>query len=113
VASKAIGWELEMKKMLRRVQKWLWDVPGLSCQEATRLAAHGMDRPLILGERARLLLHTLLCAYCKNYVRQLGLLRTWARRFGAPNFPSIDDGMPPASASRVKKRLESESSRAE
>jgi hypothetical protein len=113
VASKPIGWKFEMKRMLRRVQKWLWDVQGLSCQEATRLAAHAMDRPLILGERARLLLHTLLCTYCKNYARQLRLLRKWARRFGAPNSPSINDDMPAASASRIKKRLESETSRAE
>jgi hypothetical protein len=99
--------------MLQRVQKWLWNVQGLSCQEATRLAAHAMDRPLILSECARLLLHTLLCTYCKNYARQLRLLRKWARCFGATNSPSIDEGMPEASASRIKKRLESETSRPE
>ena len=93
--------------MLRSIQKWLWDVQGLTCREATRLAARTMDQPLTISERFRLFLHGLLCAYCRNYARQLRLLRRWARRLGAPNAPSRT-GMPAASAARIKKRLDSE-----
>jgi hypothetical protein len=99
--------------MLRRVQKWLWDARGLTCREATRLAARAMDQPLTISERVRLLVHSLLCGYCRNYARQLALLRKWARRLSAPNAPSLEPGMPAVSASRIKKRLASETSRTE
>jgi hypothetical protein len=93
--------------MLRSIQKWLWDVQGLTCREATRLAARTMDQSLTISERVRLFLHGLLCAYCRNYARQLRLLRRWARRLSAPNAPSSGPGMPAASAARIKKKLDS------
>ena len=40
--------------MLRRALESLWALQRLTCREATRLAAHAMDRPLTLGERLRL-----------------------------------------------------------
>lgn len=105
--------KVEVMATLRWVQKWLWDVHGLTCQEATRLAARAMDKPLTIGERVRLFLHGLLCGYCRNYARQLRLLHQWARRVGAPNAPSVGPGMPAASTARIKRKLESEISRAD
>ena len=102
-----------MIAMLRWVQKWLWDAYGLTCQEATRLAARAMDQSLTIGERVRLFLHSLLCSYCRNYVRQLRLVRKWARRVSVPNAPSVGPGMPAAATARIKRKLDSEISRAE
>ena len=97
--------------MLRRAQKWLWDAQGLTCQEATRLAARAIDHPLTVVERLRLLLHNLLCAYCRTYARHLRCMRKWARRLDAPNVPPSRAGMPTAMASRLKQRLDGEISR--
>ena len=94
--------------MLRTIQKWLWDVQGLTCREATRLAARTMDQPLSMSERVRLFLHGLLCTYCGNYARHLRLLRRWTLRLSAPNAPSSGPGMPAASAARIKKKLDNE-----
>jgi hypothetical protein len=94
--------------MLRSIQKWLWDVHGLTCREATRLAARAMDQPLTIGEHVRLFLHGLLCAYCRNYARQLRLLRKWARSLSAPKVPSSGPAMPAGSAARIKEKLDNE-----
>jgi hypothetical protein len=82
--------KVEVMATLRWVQKWLWDVHGLTCQEATRLAARAMDKPLTIGERVRLFLHGLLCGYCRNYARQLRLLHQWARRVALPTLRPSD-----------------------
>lgn len=97
--------------MLRRVFDWLWHLQGLTCREATRLAAHAMDRPLTFGERVKLSTHGLLCSYCRKYMRQLRLLRRWVRHANDPDVSPPGSGMPSASAARIKKRLESEISR--
>jgi len=98
--------------MLRRALERLWVLQGLTCREATRLAAHAMDRPLTLRERLKLSLHNLLCSYCRNYSRQLRLLRKWVRHANGRNADSPEPLIPAASAFRIKKKLESEISRA-
>jgi len=99
--------------MLRRVLDRLWDLQGLTCREATRLAANAMDRPLTFRERVKLSMHGLLCSYCRNYVRQLRFLRKWVRRMSPPDATSPGAELPSASVSRIKKRLKSEISRIE
>ena len=94
--------------MLRRVQKWLWDAQGLTCQEATRLAARAIDHRLSLAERLRLLLHNLLCVYCRTYARQLRWMRKWARRLDALKVPPSGADLPTAMASRLKEKLHGE-----
>jgi hypothetical protein len=103
----------QVTEMLRHVLDWLCHLQGLTCREATRLAAHAMDRPLNFSERVKLFMHGLLCSYCRNYMRQLRLLRKWVRRLSDPDVSPLGTGMPSASASRIKKRLESEISRAQ
>lgn len=94
--------------MIQQVLDWIWEIQGLTCREATRLSASAMDRPLTIRERGNLFIHRLLCGYCRNYRRQLRLLRKWTRRLGRPDVPTGAAGMPSASASRIKKRLMSE-----
>ena len=47
----------------------------LSCKEASRLLSQSMDREMSVGELARLRLHLTLCDACRNFSRQLELLR--------------------------------------
>jgi hypothetical protein len=99
--------------MLRRVLDGLCAIQGLTCREATRLAANAMDRRLAFRERMKLCLHKLLCSYCRDYGRQLRFLRKCLRRLSISDHPPSVPEIPPASASRIKKRLESEISRSE
>jgi hypothetical protein len=97
--------------MLRRVLDWLWDLQGLPCREAIRLAANAMDRPLTFRERVKLSMHGLLCSYCRSYMRQLRFVRKWVRRMSAPDASPSSTELPTVSASRIKKTLEREISR--
>ena len=98
----------EVTEMLGRVLDWIWDLQGLTCREAARLAANAMDRSLTFRERVKLFMHGLLCSYCRNYRRHLRFLRKWVRRMSDPALSPLETRMPSASASRIKKRLESE-----
>jgi hypothetical protein len=103
----------QVTRKLRRVVDRLCLLQGLTCREATRLAAHVMDRSLTCRERVGLFLHCVLCSYCRNYVRHLRLLRKWMRRLDGLNASSPGHRMRAVSACRIKKRLESEISRVE
>jgi hypothetical protein len=94
--------------MLRRILEWLWNLHGLTCQEAVRLAARALDRRVTVRERLQLSFHSLLCRYCRNYRRQLCWLRRWTRRLAVANGSS---GLPAGVAAQIKKRLTSELSR--
>lgn len=48
---------------------------SLSCREASRLISEGLDRDLTLKERWALKLHTILCASCRKFAKQMRLLR--------------------------------------
>ena len=65
----------------------------LTCRRAARLLSEGLDRPLSARERTALRLHTLLCIGCRNYRRQLALLRQACRRraSGEEVMPSAED----------------------
>ncbi|QEL55711.1 zf-HC2 domain-containing protein [Chromobacterium paludis] len=54
----------------------------LSCREASRLISAGLDRPLSAAEHLKLRMHLLLCGNCRQFSRQLDLLRQGARRAG-------------------------------
>lgn len=47
----------------------------MSCKEASRLLSQAMEQDLALWERARLRLHLAACDACRNFSRQLELLR--------------------------------------
>lgn len=55
----------------------------LSCREVTRLLSEQQERPLRTGERVSLWMHTRICGACRNFARQLPLLRDAMRRFAA------------------------------
>jgi predicted anti-sigma-YlaC factor YlaD len=52
-----------------------------TCKEVHRLASERLDRELSIGERARVRLHLLVCIGCRNFDRQMRLIRGAMRRF--------------------------------
>jgi len=62
----------------------------LNCREATRLCSEQRDRPLTLGERIALRFHTLICAHCANFHKQLDFLSQAARRIREGQRPDQD-----------------------
>lgn len=52
----------------------------LVCKEATRLVSLGMDRPLTLSEQVQLRFHLTICSGCRNFSRQVHLLRKLSRQ---------------------------------
>lgn len=62
----------------------------LNCRQATQLCSEQRDRPLTLGERVALRMHTLICAHCANFHKQLDFLSQAARRFREGRRPDED-----------------------
>lgn len=52
----------------------------MSCRENSRLASMAQDGQLGLGGRILLRLHTMMCAGCRAYVRQIRSLSSLLRR---------------------------------
>jgi len=46
-----------------------------SCKEVSRLVSEGLDRDLGFGERVALRVHFLMCKGCRNFERQMTMLR--------------------------------------
>ena len=62
----------------------------LSCLRATELAAKELDAPLTAKERWTLRIHLLICAWCRGFRQQIGILRKAARpRDGKPAGPAL------------------------
>lgn len=64
----------------------------LSCEKATALCSIAMERPLTLGERLSLRVHTAMCSGCANYRKQMKTLRTIAGTYAAGG--AIDAAQP-------------------
>lgn len=52
-----------------------------SCKEVSELLSQGQDRPLTAAERFGTRLHLLLCEGCRQFARQLDILRSAVRRY--------------------------------
>jgi hypothetical protein len=48
---------------------------NLTCREASRLISESLDRQLTRRERCALGIHKLLCGACRQFVRQMTLIR--------------------------------------
>ncbi|MDR3429771.1 MULTISPECIES: zf-HC2 domain-containing protein [Silvimonas] len=51
-----------------------------ACKQASRLLSKAQDLPLTFGERLQLRFHLSLCDKCRNFSRQLQMLRRIARQ---------------------------------
>jgi predicted anti-sigma-YlaC factor YlaD len=64
-----------------------------TCREVHRLTSEGLDRELSVVERARIQMHLLVCAACRNFTDQMNLIRRAMRQL-APEKPDQDDKAP-------------------
>ena len=53
----------------------------LSCKEVTRRLSAAQDRELSLAERLQLKMHLAMCGGCRNFSRQMDLLRDACKRY--------------------------------
>lgn len=53
----------------------------LSCKQATHIMSQQQDRTLSWRERLNLKMHLLLCSGCRQFDRQMDLIRQAMRRF--------------------------------
>ncbi|MFP2767960.1 zf-HC2 domain-containing protein [Oceanisphaera sp. KMM 10153] len=53
----------------------------LSCHKATQLMSESQERPLGTTEKLSLALHTMMCKGCRNFERQLPVIRSLARAY--------------------------------
>ncbi|GHA10077.1 anti-sigma factor family protein [Oceanisphaera arctica] len=63
----------------------------LSCHKATRLMSESQERPLSTGEKLSLALHTMMCKGCRNFERQLPVIRSLARAYVAKSDDDTSD----------------------
>jgi predicted anti-sigma-YlaC factor YlaD len=56
----------------------------LTCKQVAHLISSGMDADLPAHERARMRLHFVLCAACRNVDAQMGFLRQATRALKPP-----------------------------
>lgn len=54
----------------------------VTCKEVHRLTSERLDRRLTPSERLRVRLHLLVCDACRNFTRQMRLMREAMRRLG-------------------------------
>ena len=59
----------------------------VSCEEATRLMSESRERTLSLSERVSLRMHTVMCAGCRNFDKQVGVLGAVARSYAKRKDP--------------------------
>jgi predicted anti-sigma-YlaC factor YlaD len=52
----------------------------LTCKEASHLVSREQDRPLRFNERLGLRMHLWMCANCRRFERQIGLMRRLLRQ---------------------------------
>jgi hypothetical protein len=78
----------------------------LVCRQAARLISDSCQRPLNWGERIALRVHLLACEACRNFKRQVRLLREAARRLpDAPVEAFADLRLPEAARQRIIRAL--------
>ena len=77
----------------------------LTCAESARLQSEGLDRELSRLERLGLRLHLLLCAWCRDYGRQIRLIRTALRGFPRSDADLPQDTLSAEARTRIKQTL--------
>jgi hypothetical protein len=73
----------------------------LNCKQASQLISQSLDRSLTLRERIALLLHLIICKYCKRFSQQVQTLRYVMRTM----IDSIENNNTIKMPSATKKRI--------
>lgn len=63
----------------------------LNCVQVTRLYSESQERTLSVGERMSLQVHVMMCSACRNFGKQMSVLRNAARTYASGATPLDDD----------------------
>jgi hypothetical protein len=96
-----MNWLMKMLKVLFRRAGEL----SPNCREATRMQSEGLDRHLGLAQQIGLRIHLILCKWCRRYGKQIGFLRSAARRHEEHEQGLPPQSLPPEARERIKRRL--------
>lgn len=78
----------------------------LTCKDASHLVSHSQDRPLSFRERWALRLHLWMCVSCRNFERQVALIRRVLRQPEHAAPPDTPDRQLPAEArERIRRAI--------
>ncbi len=67
----------------------------LTCRRVTELLSEAQEHPLSLRDRAALRMHMMMCDGCRNFERQMDMLRKISRSYvPTANSPSEEDPQP-------------------
>ncbi|HCN72989.1 MAG: hypothetical protein CML16_13535 [Pusillimonas sp.] len=59
----------------------------LNCREATQLLSESLDRELPLADRVSLKIHVMMCSGCRNFGRQMSVLRAASDQYANGDAP--------------------------
>jgi hypothetical protein len=78
-----------------------------ACDEILTIISQRMDRKLPWRQRMKLLLHNHICVWCRNYAKQLLVVREAMRRQESQieNTPFADATLSPQARERMKRSL--------
>jgi hypothetical protein len=76
------------------------------CDDLLVTMSESLDRSLTLREKIKMRMHFLICAYCKRYLQQLGVMRQSMRRASAVVTESSTSSLSDGARERLKRALE-------
>lgn len=53
----------------------------MNCKQATRLLSDAQERELTFTGKAALTMHTAMCSGCRNFGKQMGLIRSISKEY--------------------------------
>lgn len=68
----------------------------LSCRKTTQLLSERQDRPLQIGEKLSLSLHTGMCSACRRFGQQMTLLSDLSKQYRQYQIPKPHDANAPS-----------------
>ena len=83
-----------------------------TCKEISKLISESHDRPLSWIDRVKIRLHLAMCFICRNFSKQVDMIRTFGRAIGRSGHDSLvsdgsvlDQSLSPEAKSRIKNAL--------
>ncbi len=73
----------------------------ISCREATYLISRNREKPIGLRARFKLLIHLLICEYCRRFMKQTKVIEAQAKKLRS------DDHLSDEEKKEMEDRLES------
>jgi hypothetical protein len=78
----------------------------LTCKDASHLISQRLERPLPFRQRWGLRMHLWLCASCRQFERQMDLMRLALRKLGErAKADAASMELPPEARERIRKAL--------